>query len=789
MTITIDYFITQMKLREARLQRERANKAYDQLEADLFIAPDDGARVRLLYDRLRSFTFASKPLHPDIANLDIVLAEIDAGVAQSETVAFWLRSLKDELAAGRRRAEIIYLAGALLEENFATDATQADINEQSVALQSTLARMQERVATADDQTFIDAFVLNWKEEPSYYESLIAKTIYARVELDELDEILQAIHHDAYRSSSIRMQAQEFLLNATLKRELADALTIQIIHLDEWQWPEHGVPVSARWQRTRWRMYIDEDLSTTCLLEIIGQRWQSYFTTLFHDHQVDHAIRLQRLIELDAPTIIVDNERRLMERGVAPSLTENYLLWSEFANFDSAPIGSSRIGDSNSILAKRAQTLSSIRDIRNVSAYYMDQPGVLDDALQLVTAEVQLASAAFPEHPFFVLKADLQNCYVSWSHESIIRLLRHFQLPARDLDFFRRYLAIPLRHGNEIVYSQSGLPMNRILSDLLAELLLRILDHAIQQHTRAMIIRVIDDMFVLATSPDDASQAWKSIQQYCAAFGVHLNQGKCGARAFHATLPAELPQSAPCWLMLSLAEDGHWQVDEDAYAAFQKLIERRIQASPAILEQVRIYNAAAAYLQVSLGVRHNLDEQHRRHVHNILLRFHYHFMNGGIVSWLRHQLQQRFAVADSVPEAWFYWPITAGGLGLRHPVVPLATTSLHPIVAPPKERPANWLWGKGDWSSFYHAHFVQLLSKKIVPLQVMETRVNDFINRGQELSSGKQQSLSTYWHWILYTYGAPMLSLFGSFRFLFTELVPLRLIAGRGDVSSMDEDEG
>jgi hypothetical protein len=58
---------------------------------------------------------------------------------------------------------------------------------------------------------------------------------------------------------------------------------------------------------------------------------------------------------------------------------------------------------------------------------------------------------------------------------------------------------------------------------------------------------------------------------------------------------------------------------------------------------------------------------------------------------------------------------------------------------------------------------------------MKTLVQDFINRGAEISGGKQTTLSDYWRWILCVYGPEILEKFGTFRFLITELVPLQLI--------------
>jgi hypothetical protein len=59
---------------------------------------------------------------------------------------------------------------------------------------------------------------------------------------------------------------------------------------------------------------------------------------------------------------------------------------------------------------------------------------------------------------------------------------------------------------------------------------------------------------------------------------------------------------------------------------------------------------------------------------------------------------------------------------------------------------------------------------------MKTLVDDFIARGSDLSAGRQQGLTSYWRWILCTYGPQILRSFGTFRFLITELVPLQLIS-------------
>src|SRR5262249_3167693 len=111
-----EQFITQMKLRELRTQRDSALVAYERLAREAAEAADDATRLRVLYEGLRRLRFAKQPLHPDVANLELLLREIATGRASSEAILFWRTRLERALEQGQLRAEIVYLFGALLED-------------------------------------------------------------------------------------------------------------------------------------------------------------------------------------------------------------------------------------------------------------------------------------------------------------------------------------------------------------------------------------------------------------------------------------------------------------------------------------------------------------------------------------------------------------------------------------------------------------------------------------------------------------------------------------------------
>ena len=113
---TSEQFITQMKLRELRKQRDQFRAAYAALSEKVAQADNDAQRVVLLYKGLQAVKFADQPLHPEVANLEPLLHTIEQGRPSAEAIAFWRAELEQELTRGRLRSEIVYVFGALLEE-------------------------------------------------------------------------------------------------------------------------------------------------------------------------------------------------------------------------------------------------------------------------------------------------------------------------------------------------------------------------------------------------------------------------------------------------------------------------------------------------------------------------------------------------------------------------------------------------------------------------------------------------------------------------------------------------
>lgn len=820
-----EQFITQVKFRELRKQRDKALAAYDQLARELADAQDDASRLRLLYAGLRSMQFAKQPLHPDVGNLELILGQ---GQASADTLAFWRAELQRELGRGRLRADIVYLFGALLEEwtagsgdsgNGAGSSSPDAVRDELLGL-----ALGDRDGSPHRE-FLDELFAGAELDRPELRREVRETVDAApyristevaykpdgTPVSELGAILQSIAKDIYRPAAVRAEAQRFLGNPTLLKELSDALTIMLDHLDEWDWPEQGVPVTVRWVRTKWRLFTDEDLPTTCLLELLGERWQYIFSQVWEEVPSEHVRRVQRLLELGAPDALVQNEWRNLMQRARLGLHQGVDIWDEPSG-PAAAIGSQPHpdaplaeqlrywGETGSIFGMRQTQQSYLRDLSRLRDYssdrHVDESG-LDAALAFVHAEVELARVAYPDRPFYVVKVDLKDYYPTLPHDLLLSLLSRFGLTEGELGFMRRYLRVRMDEGGdrgdgeEVRVARAGVPHHRRLSDLLGELALRLMDIYVERAARVQVIRFIDDITLLAASPEEAVKAWEAVRSFCAACGLTLNMEKCGAVCIGTgALPPELPQRAPRWLLLTLDAQGHWETDAAGLEVEMERARRQIAHAPSILERVRQYNATLAHLEQSLALAAPLGEAHRESVRAAYARCQSTLFDSGTdaTAALHGMVRERFmdtGVTAELPEAWLYWPITAGGLGLRQAQLRAESYAeafaRRTPVAVPDERPGDWQRRNNPWARFYRSLLTPISPVAPTPSAMMETLVKDFISRGADLSAGQQKTLSPYWRWILYIYGPQILESFGSFRFLFSELVPLQILTSRQSV--------
>jgi hypothetical protein len=802
MVTKTEHFITQMKLRELREQRNRLSQAYNNLLQNTAQEPTEAGRLRSLYEGLRNITFAKQRLHTELANLEPLFERPDEHALSQETITFWRQRLEKELDNGLLRSEIMYIFGAILEEWASTSTTTESINAALQSLQTTLIEPQlQPTKTGDYSTLLDTLFSDFAfsdqtERSKQFQTNVQNILQQRVTTNELTSILEQININPYYSTTLRKQTQSFIADPIMQKELTDALAIMLEHVDEWQHLQEGVEIHPIWTLTKWRLCVEEDLPTLCFLEILGQRWQEIFEQFF---VAERNAKFKQLTHQDLSpqsTRMAWLLNNPSQGFYANSLTD-INIWATEKEAPLSPEEFYKHAEHHSIFEHRLTMKHMLHDLEKLSNYdTLQTVSNMENALMLVNAEIELARAIPSPLPLYILKIDLKDFYPNLSHQMLLDILQHYGLTPSQQAFFKTFMRIPLHYQEQIVTYESGIPHNHRLSHLLGELTLGLFEQHLQNHAQVQIVRIIDDICLLATSADAMTRAWEAIGTFCEAFGLVLNQEKCGSTCIGgANLPL-LPSAQPGWLLLTINSQGYWEVNWGAFETFLQQARQQISQSSSLISQIETYNTHLEYLVKALAMRADLGVSHRQEISKAMERFSQAFFGEGqsSIDTIRHLIQERFLNQNStlrIPEAWLYWPITAGGCGLLQATI-LATGyqahfSQHAHVAAP-EGPItpDWQYRLNAWSAFYKSFTHDIRANEPETNQVMETLVKDFIQRGSEVSNRHQASLSSYWRWILYIYGPQILDALGTFRFLITELVPLQLIVQKYREGANDE---
>jgi hypothetical protein len=638
-----------------------------------------------------------------------------------------------------------------------------------------------------------------EERAQALQEAIGIRLQEQIQLPELAAVLEYVSSSPHHAPLIRTQAQRVLVDPLLQKELADALTIMLDHLDEWQRPQEGILPHPLWTLTKWRLCLDEDLPTACFLEILGQRWQSIFQHFF---SAERAARLQQahLQYLSPQALRLAQLLSTVNQGLRASLLIEVDIWEQATAPEqqsrSALEAYLRLREYGSIAEQRLQLKSELYDLSTLSGYdALHTASSMEKALILIHAEIELARTAPSFTPLHVLKLDVKDFYPSLSHQVLLDILEHYGLSASQRAFFQAFLRVPIQQNGQVVTSERGVPNYHRLSDLLAELVLGLFEQYVQRQARVQIFRLVDDICVLATSADEIFSAWQAARTFCAAFGLVLNEEKCGSICIGGAHLLSLPDARPSWLLLTLDGQGQWNVNWSAFETYLEGTRQQVVHTTSLISLIETYNAHLKYLVKALAMRVDLGSAHRRGISAAMERFSRAFFGDGqsVVETVRRIIRERFLDETSrthLPEAWLCWPITAGGCGLLQAAILAGSYAVDYAqrvhVDPPEEREHDWQYRRNAWSSFYHSLIQEIRASEPLTNQFMEALVTDLIRRGSEMSNSHHVGLSPYWRWILFIYGPQILDVLGTFRFLITELVPLQLIVQKYHPGTTEE---
>jgi hypothetical protein len=816
--------LAQIKLRETERQRDRLRRQYDEIEAHVSAAASPLERLRALHRGLREVTFAQKPLHPAVREIDALYLADGLGVVPPELVAERTRFLEHELAQGRLRAEFTYAFGRVLSEWVSAEgAAQVAHPEGEAAIAG--------MFTAPPQTDGEWFARLARNYPNVFGAVVKQVkefaegpALRPVEQQEITDALEYLAQHPYLAPGLRRQAGEARVSPTQVTELAGVATILLNSIDSWDWPADGVPMRSVWVRVKQRPYLDEDLVTAVFLQVLGMRWGT---------------GLHRFLQWEA-----------LQEGREPL-------------FRPEPIDSpySEIADDR-LREQSKRFLAALPSDEGGGTLESGYAGVGQmELLTHVEREVQFVRAVYPEQTCYVTQADLRDFYPALPHAVALDALKQIGATDRWLAFFAKFLAARVRWGGRGANIHRGLALEHTLGDVLADVVLWMLDLHLFRATGVQPIRLVDDIWLITDSVERARTGWNAIREFCTATGLEINEEKSGAVCVgNAAARREgLPERGPRWGLLRLQASGEWYVDEPALVRLEATARADLAAAPSVLSLVAQYNGYLGYIVRQLALPLTLQGDHLRRVGERLQKTHDELFGAGhgLVEEVGRRLRECFADArlkeQGLPHALLYWPITAGGLALAHPLLHVAA-HLRGRVGwtapgqPDREVVAAYLWRREDdvrkralsgselttlawldpekpnavltalqfdeyrkavkrrlkslpdaeeigvamaalWAQYYR-NVIDVRKPSGPPqLDAMERLVQDFIARGGEVSGRGQHVLSPYWRWVVYTYGPSLLGALGTFRFLLTELVPLQLILENRGLTTGPGDDG
>jgi hypothetical protein len=760
MTLSTPPVLTQLKLDYLRARRDELRARYQALE-DTVIAGDHRSCLDA-YARLATFKSGSEALHPDAAIFADVLAIDPDGALTHGSVDVAAR-LARELATGRARAEYTWVFAELVKEWAVAHAGPP------VELPDDSAGVVVGRTGPVELTAVDAVVAlhpdPWKAVAAQLQEVDREDAAEHVSSSEVELVLAQIAGAPYRSEAQRREARAVAADETLVGEYAGALTLLFDAPETWRWPEAGVPVRVVRAEDKLRHYLDDDLLSVLFVELVAERWVQPIYLALREHVWS---------AFDVPAPWPQHFREVLDRDARTTSFAIPLDWTT---------GSSSYTRADAVLDER-------------------------DAIgRWFTALHQRIHAlhALDGRPVHVLVTDVTAFGPSLSHALIDRALERIGLPARWRALVARFLAVPVRTGGGVEACRRGIYPDHRLGMVVAEVVMSLVDVAVYHRTGVMPVRLVDDIALVSDDADAVRRAWDVLREVLTAFGLAVRDDRTVATTVFGDHPRDLPDGPVTAGYLRLQADGSWCIDHDAIAAAQAATWAAVEAAPSVLDAVNRFSDRARAILRKLIPFAPLGGEHLRAIGGCFAALVDHLggPGRGLIPALKARIAATLPDCDvaAIPDAVWFWPRTAGGMGLYDLVAQVAPLHAHrrTLYQPPPawrrrapDTAADLARYESEWTRLLTA--LEASPKPRQPEYTIElgARIADFVIRGQQIY-GKdvedqdlrklRHSLTFYWQWVIAIRGQGLLDAFGTFRFVEAARVPLATLIELGWLGS------
>lgn len=483
-------------------------------------------------------------------------------------------------------------------------------------------------------------------------------------------------------------------------EIADILKIdlKLAAIERWSWGES--PIKAQMRKAingKYRVYMDIELLDSILIHCVGQSVSVH---------INNALKKAWF-----PTVASGKAREDANRTAAIS--------SHIPNFTRANrVNSTRVvrnemykkiffsprlpkgmTDENSGVGRYDDDGSDAAEDkvqRNLTDLLKGPPNVVNlktDILRVCSAEMSVQKIVHGQ--FCLLQSDFEWFGPSLPHSTLTKIMEYFAFPKELVQFTKSFLDMHIQFQEDgkdgaVLTRKTGIPVSFQLTDGLSELLLFVLDFAVNQSTNgAHLYRNHDDLWFWG-QPEQCAAAWKTIRQFTEIMGLQLNKEKTAfAQAVDESNPrykpaskldlVRLPAGKVKWGFLQFDEKlWKWTANKTAIEHHMDELQFQLQTRTSVMSHVQAYNAYMKnFLPNNFGpVIVGLGDDHPVMVLEALQHAQRHLYRGDsserstgtVANHVRNTIKERFGghVKDQVPDCFLYMGVEHGGLGLANP---------------------------------------------------------------------------------------------------------------------------